>query len=463
VSSKASPDAARPERRLSVLDQFYISCLWLAYNAQWVALLPIVLPDQIAAIVGPAKKELYNGLIPPIGAAISLLITPIAGALSDRSRSRFGRRRPFILTGGLINILFLLAIAGFGKGSSVWLFMLVYMGIQLGCNWMGGPYAGLIPDVVPESQRGSASGWMAVMQALGTVVGAVSAGVLLAMGARWAIRGAPAPFNGPYWPIYTLIVVLMLFMLGLTLWRVRETPSKRDPGPFHLATFLRSFLLDPQRYRNFYWVLLTRGMVTMGMYSVYTFFQYFLGDVIKVPHPEQQTGNLLAIITLTSIPTSIVAGILSDRYGRKPLVYLAGGIMALACTIFIAVGRFPSMTFTLAVAALFGLGYGAYSAVDWALGIDVLPAGEDVAKDMGIWHVSMVLPQMIAPAISGLVLTAFKDGAVSRLLTALGAGTTALDAVRTHALLLGYTVIFAIAAAWFILGTVFVRQIRGVS
>ncbi len=441
-------DKPQPNQRLTMLDQFFISCLWLAYNAQWVALLPIVLPDQIAAIVGPAKKELYNGLIPPIGAAISLLITPVAGALSDRSRSPVGRRRPFILTGGLINLLFLLAMAGFGRGSSVWLFMLVYMGVQFGCNWMGGPYAGLIPDVVPETQRGIASGWMAVMQALGTVVGAVSAGILIG--------------RGDFRPIYAVIAILMMVMLSLTLWRVRETPRKRDPVPFRLEAFLRSFLLDPSKYRNFYWVLLTRAMVTMGMYSIYTFFQYFLGDVIKVPHPERQTGNLLAIITLTSIPTSIIAGSLSDRYGRKPLVYLSGAIMAAACTIFIAVGRFPSLTFTFTVAALFGLGYGAYMAVDWALGIDVLPAGDDVAKDMGIWHVSMVLPQMIAPAISGLVLTAFKNGTALRLLESLGAGPGALNTVSSHPLLTGYTVIFALAALWFILGTVFVRQIRGV-
>jgi MFS family permease len=115
-------------------------------------------------------------------------------------------------------------------------------------------------------------------------------------------------------------------------------------------------------------------------------------------------------------------------------------VMALASTIFIAVGLFPSLTFTFIVAALFGLGYGAYMAVDWALGIDVLPAGEDAAKDMGIWHVSMVLPQMIAPAVAGLTLNALK-------------GTS---------LLAGYTVVFGMAAVWFVLGTLFVRQVRGV-
>src|SRR5262249_57239358 len=114
-------------------------------------------------------------------------------------------------------------------------------------------------------------------------------------------------------------------------------------------------------------------------------------------------------------------------YGRKPLVYLSGGVMALASTIFIAVTLVPSLTFTFSVAVLFGLGYGAYLAVDWALGIDVLPAGEDAAKDMGIWHVSMVLPQMIAPAITGMTLSALKS----------------------TSLLLGYTLVFMMMTVWF--------------
>jgi MFS family permease len=113
--------------------------------------------------------------------------------------------------------------------------------------------------------------------------------------------------------------------------------------------------------------------------------------------------------------------------------------MALASVIFIAVSLFPSMAFTFAVGALFGFGYGAYQAVDWALAIDVLPGGEDAAKDMGIWHVALVLPQILAPAITGLTL----------------------NALKSSSLLLGYTVVFVLTAVWFVLGTVFVRQIKG--
>src|SRR6266571_7737379 len=78
--------------RLSHADLFFLSCFWLAYNVQWGALIGIVVPSQIAAIAGDQHKEFFNGLIPPVGAALSLVLTPIAGALSDRSRSRFGRR-----------------------------------------------------------------------------------------------------------------------------------------------------------------------------------------------------------------------------------------------------------------------------------------------------------------------------------------------------------------------------------
>lgn len=416
---------AAPARRLSAIDQFFVSCFWLAYNIHWGALIAIVLPNQIATIVGDANKEFYNGLIPPLGAVVSLLITPVAGALSDRSRSRFGRRRPFMAVGTLVNILFLVLIAGFGSGSNIWLFLLCYMGIQLGNNWSGGPYAGLIPDVVPHEQRGAASGWLGLMTAIGTLVGALAAGRLIA--------------GGNYWPIYTLIIGALAVMLALTCWGVRERRNTVDPGRFDTGAFLRSFLLDPTIYRDFYWVLLTRGLVTMGIYSVFTFFQYFLQDVIKADNPVEQASYLIGIIIVAGIPTSMIAGSLSDRYGRKPMVYLSGGLMALASIIFIAVALFPSLAFTFVIGALFGVGYGAYQAVDWALAIDVLPGGEDAAKDMGIWHVAIVLPQILAPAITGLTL----------------------NALKSRSLLLGYTVVFVLTAIWFVLGTVFVRQIKG--
>jgi MFS family permease len=422
VSDAAAAPAAR---RLGLADHLAISCFWLAYNFHWGALLAIVLPSQIALIVGDERKELYNGLIPAIGAAMSLVATPIAGAFSDRSTSRFGRRRPYLVAGTAINIVFLFALAGFGTGSSIWLFLACYLGVQLGNNWSGGPYAGLIPDVVPQDQRGVASGWLALMTAVGFLLGAVAAGRLIA--------------GDSYGPIYAVIAGVLALFLAITVWRVRERPLATRPGPFRAGAFARSFFLRGPEYRDFYYVLFTRALVTMGIYSVFTFFQFFLRDVIRVEDAPLQTSYLIAIIIGAGIPTSLIAGRLSDRYGRKPIVYASGGIMALASAIFIVVGFHPSLSFLFWVGALFGIGYGAYQAVDWALAIDVLPEGESAAKDMGIWHVSLVLPQMLAPALTGVILSALK-------------GTS---------LLLGYTVVFVLTAVWLILGTVLVRQIRG--
>lgn len=413
------------EPRLGLGEHLAVSCFWLAYNFHWGALLAIALPSQIAAIVGDARKELYNGLIPSIGAGMSLLVTPIAGALSDRSLSRFGRRRPYMAIGTAINVVFLLLLALFGSGSNIWLFLLCYLGVQFGNNWSGGPYAGLIPDVVPRGQRGVASGWLALMTAVGTLLGAIAAGQLIA--------------GGNYAPIYEAVAAVMALLLLITLWRVRERPLGSAPGSFRAGEFARAFLLRGPEYRDFYFVLLTRSLVGMGIYSVFTFFQFFLRDVIRVENPVVQTSYLVAIIIAAGIPTSLVAGKLSDRFGRKPLVYLSGGLMALASVIFIANGVYPSLALTFGIGALFGIGYGAYQAADWALAIDVLPKRESAAKDMGIWHVSLVLPQVLSPALTGITLTAFK-------------GTS---------LLLGYTTVFAMTAAWFVLGTVFVRQIRG--
>lgn len=428
-ASPSAPATALPAfaKPFTLRDQFYVSCLWLAYNVQWGALLAVVLPSQIEAIVGPERKEFFNGIVGPLGALVALLVTPIAGALSDRSRHPMGRRRPYLIVGTLVNVLFLAWMAMFGKGDNIWLFAVAYMGIQFGCNWLGGPYAGLIPDVVPPAQVGRASGWQGLMTALGTIVGAVAAGQLL--------------LGGSYAPVYGLAIVVFLVMLVLTVRGVKERALEGQAPPFELGAFIRSFWIDPKEHRDFYWVLITRAFVTMGVYSVFTFFQYFLADVIKVPDPTTQTSYLIAIIISMGIPTSIIAGSLSDKHGRKPLVYLSGGIMALASAIFIGVAFNPSLGFCFAVAALFGIGNGAYTAVDWALAVDVLPSGEDAAKDMGIWHIAMVLPQILAPFVTGTVLTLFKEQGM---------------------LLTGYTAVFIMTAIWFVLGTVFVKQIRGV-
>lgn len=434
MADLSNTDRAHPAAPLSSWRQLWLSCYWLAYNLQWAALLAIVLPSQIAELAGPARKEIATGIVTAAGALFSLVFTPLAGAVSDASRSRFGRRRPFILIGTLVNIVFLLAMTSLGPAAGLAAFALVYLGVQIGSNWAGGPYAALIPDLVPIDRRGSASGWMAAMTTIGTLAGVLVAGQLARPG-HYASTGVVIAL--------ALAVVTLVTMLG-----VRERPASPllaqraragRPARASLGARLRDFLPDPRVHRDFYWVLATRALVGMGIYSVFSFFQFFLADVLRAARPEQQASYLIGAIIAAGLPTGLIGGLLSDRTGRKPLVYLSGGVMAAASFAFVAAGASGSMPAIFVVAAVFGLGYGAYQAVDWALAIHVLPAGDGAAKNMGLWHVALVLPQVLAPALSGALLGALKP--VSPLAA--------------------YATVFAVSALWFTLGTVFVSRVRG--
>jgi MFS family permease len=132
----------------------------------------------------------------------------------------------------------------------------------------------------------------------------------------------------------------------------------------------------------------------------------------------------------------------SNKYGRKMMVYISGALMGVVCLVFVL---FHSFTLAVLMGIVFGLGYGAYESVDWALASDVLPSMDDYAKDMGVWHVAMVLPQVIATPIAGFLLDNFQRvGKVQNIPN------------------LGYTVIFMVAVVYFIFGTVFVKQIKKV-
>jgi len=120
------------------------------------------------------------------------------------------------------------------------------------------------------------------------------------------------------------------------------------------------------------------------------------------------------------------------------MVIISMSIMTAGVGSMVAICYFNSVFLMLGCAVFYGSGYGAFLAVDWALALDALPEGADAAKDLGIWHMSFVLPQVIAPVIAGQILSALKHISFP----------------------LAYTVVFALASLWFLLGTLFVIPIK---
>lgn len=426
-----SPQArgARSARPFSTADHIAVSILWLALYAQWLTVVPTIVPDQVAGILGPhsAFREGISGSIIAAGAAVALVITPVAGALSDRLRTARGRRRPFLVSGIAAASIALALLVPFGPGSSILLYALAILNLQFWWNWAAGPYAGLIPDAVPAAAQSTASGWMNAMSIVGTILGNALVAALYRPGRML--------------PVIAAFVALNLTCLALTLRGVREPIAVGAGRPFDLRGFVRSFYLEPRTHRNFYWVLLTRLLANMGIWSVFTFLLFYLESVVGIERmaAARLLPGLLGAGAVLAIPASLAGTRLADRHGIVRLVRITSWIMAAAALCYVLIAMHPRLVLVVPVVLAFSAAYGAYGAVDWALALNVLPSGQDSGKDMGIWHIAMVLPQMLGPAATGWLITAIRTAASERL---------------------AYAVAFALAALWFALAALLIGRVR---
>ena len=187
---------------------------------------------------------------------MALVVAPISGALSDRSQHRRGRRRLFLIAGVLGTCVGLLLLLPFGPGASLWLYAAAFIFLQFWWNWVAGAYAGLIPDVMAEHEQGRASAWLNILSVAGTVAGNV---VVVATYKAGNPSGTIAAF-------VTLNIAILVVMLRY----VREPQPATQRSAFVLGEFLRLFYVDPCVHANFYWVLVTRLLGNMGIWSVNT-------------------------------------------------------------------------------------------------------------------------------------------------------------------------------------------------
>ncbi len=422
---------------------FGMSLYWLAVNLHWGALLVVIMPRQIAEIHPERHAQILGRLI-GIGAIVALVLPPLIGAMSDRCRHRWGRRRPYMATGTAINLLGLAGLFLAGYFRSLPLYLVGYLIVQFGSNVATAAYSGAIPDLVPTAQRGVASGWMAAMTQTGTILGALGSGILVERGQTGVA--------------YAVIGVVMALLMVATARAMRERrwtgdeaagsdaappTAKRMEG---IVRALRGLWIDPRKHPDFAWVWITRFLFTAGMWMVQPFLQYYLRDVIGSTRPAEDAGLIVGLALVGATCTGLLGGAVSDRVGRKRVVYVANGLMAVVAIGFMVVRTMPAV---YVAAALYGLAFGAYYSVDWALGCDVLPNKGDAGKDMGVWHISMVLPQSLAPEISGRLLEA--GGSVAR------SGASA-----PHYAVAGYLYLFAVAAVLLTLSALMLRNVRGV-
>lgn len=443
-------------RKIKTSEHLKISSLWFGTNFLWGALLILLLPNQVRNMV-PEFRAQVLGLVTGAAAVIAIVVPLIVGALSDRCTSRLGRRRPYILTGISVNIIGLaLMCAAYlstkpvpvGAAKSTWdaisqspgliVYFLAYLIVQLGNNIATAAYSGIIPDLIEPGQRGKASGFMALMSQIGTLLGALVCGTLFGSSSD-VVK-------------YGIIAGMLAFVMLVTLMGVKENPLEAKQPKIDWIPYIKSLWISPREHPNFAWVWITRALVMLGFYAIQPFINYYLIDQIGVLPTEvdAKAPMLLGVILLTSSISGVLGGNISDRIGRKKVVYYANATIAITSIGFIFCTTIPQV---LAVGCLFGLGYGAYVSVDWALGTEVLPSKDNAAKEMAVWHIAMTLPQSIGAPLAGYALAAY--GMTKEIVKG-------VDDPVIHYQDAGYATIFGIAAVCFALGAFLLRNVRGV-
>lgn len=419
------------KKHLRTWDIFNLSIYWFAISFHWGGLQAIVFPKIVLRYATETNQGTYLGILAMFGAVVSFLTNPLVGFISDRSAYSMGRRRPFVIFGTVFNVAALIYLAT--THTYMTLIGAVLL-IQFFSNIAQAPYAALIPDRVPEQQRGTAASFMGIFQFLGNGVGIFAAGMILGADLKnWLAVHNMEPFM-----TFMLATSFILVMCGaMTVAGVKEeTHTKKESyslremlyGAFHMGDVLQK--------PSFAWLMLTRFFVNMGMFTMQVFLYYYVKDVLKEKNVENATRNIMIMALTGALPSAIVCGILSDRMKKRKLfVYISCIGMTVVSLFFM---NLTSYRIALGVGLFFGLAIGAFTTVDWALACDLLPETDSAAKHMGIWNYAGVGPQVIAPAIGGVLLDQFNKVGPN----------------------FGYKVLFASVIVYMFLGTYFLKNVH---
>ena len=411
------------KRKFAPLDYVKITVLGFGLTALWSSLQSIVLPIRLLDFAPEALKNSYLGWMTFAGLVVAMLVQPIVGAISDRSGFGWGRRRPFILIGITLTIVFL---PGIGLWGSYAVVFGSYCLMQIAGNTAQGPYQGFIPDLVPEEKRGRAAGVKSLLELLG--------GVLVIRLAAY-FMGHYSEGEGGWWlwlALGTLGIILLVTML-ITLLTVRERPGVRSPRVPLLASVYKSFQINVRQNRDFIWFIVSRGLMGIPGIILQTFILYYLMDVIGMDNPAEAAANLLIVVGVSLIAVVYFAGRLSDRIGRKPIL-VSSGVLGVLGIVLLFFSR--SYLHIMLCGGIIGIANGILLSTSWALATDMVGRGEE-AKFLGLTNLAMCAGSALA-RLTGPVIDFFNSLSTNQ----------------------GYSVMFLICLVCYAAGTLMLLKIR---
>ncbi len=409
---------ATPQAAPAKAPRAYVIGMPIASAGLWMAVLApalVVLAIKVSEITTPDTRAGALSLVAGVGAMVALLANPFFGRLSDRTTSRFGMRKPWIVGGSLVGLasLFLL-----GSGTDVATVLVAWVVAQLGFNAALAALVATLPDQAAPAERGRLSGLIGMTLPVGLVAAAFFAQLF-----DNALQMAVVPGV-----VGTAVAIAFAFTF-------KDRVLTEKPAPLNLKEILGSFYFNPRTYPGLGWAWLTKFMVYIGYCAGLLYLPYFFTDHLHVA--ETDVTSLVFQATLVSsagtVATSLAGGWISDRIGKRKGMVIASALIMMVGLIVIATSSTTDQV--LVGQAIAGLGLGCFGAVDVALIADLLPGSQsENAKTFGVFNIAQALPQSLVPAVAFPVI-------------AFG----------------GYPALFLGGAAVGIIGAVLVIRIKGVN
>jgi MFS family permease len=359
---------------------------YLSTSLVFIAPLLVTLALKINSLVGIEQAPKSLGLIAAVGSLLAVAANPFFGKMSDRTSSRFGMRRPWMLIGLAGGSLGTLVVA---VAPNVTVVLVGWCVAQVFFNAMLAAMVAVLPDQVPVDQRGLVAGILGVCLPIASVGGTFV--VKLFSGHLLAMFLAPCAIGGFF---------ILLFAARLNDRRLGDV----DRPPWSLREFASTFYVDPRRSPDFAWAFASRFLFLLAYGFLVTYQAYYLLE--KIGSAEDDVPQQIFVATLVQstavVAASLIGGKLSDRTGRRKMFVLTASVVY-GLALFMIAGA-DDLTGFLVGMAIGGLGFGIYTAVDLALVADVLPDRATAAKDLGVFNIAGALPFSLAPAIAPAIL-----------------------------------------------------------
>jgi MFS family permease len=475
-------------KRLRWFDYISINLFWLGLNIRNTAVGSFFMP-YLVDIYAPADwKNTALSAMRTAGLIIAMLIQPAVGLISDRSTSRYGRRRPFILIGAVLDLVFLAAI---GLSWNYWSLLVAVLLIQFSSNISHGPLQGLIPDKVPENQRGRASAVKAIFELLPLVLVGFSIAPLVGSGhLSWAIVATGAGLfitavvtivwvkekpllekpDIPFWPPMLRVFGMLAGILvgaaagllggglvgglaGLIAWpfsgkTIAMLIAVGLGGGIAMiiavvvgvwAGSLTTIGKEARKHASFIWWIVNRLLFLAAITSLQGFALYFLEYAFKITSEQAATltGSLVYMVGIFTLLSALPAAWLADRIGHKQLVGLSGILAAVGCALLLGTIWVPNLSLIYVAGIILGVSTGLFMTANWAMGTNLVPA-EEAGRYLGISNLAGAGAGMIGSGIGGPVA----------------------DYLNLSTPGLGYFAIFAAYVVLFALSTVSLKLIR---